>query len=66
MAAVTKDKKRGDEIKKKFMSETIGPIGTKLCLDSPWMIPFQICVRQFRPPTNMATVTKNRKRGMTF
>ena len=45
------------------MSETIGPIGTKLCLDSPWMIPFQKCVRQFRPPTNMATVAKNRKRG---
>jgi hypothetical protein len=40
-----------------------GPIRTKLFLDSPWMIPFQNCVRQFRPPTIMATVAKNRKRG---
>jgi hypothetical protein len=37
--------------------------GTKLCLDSPWMIPFQICVWQSRLPTNMATVAKNRKMG---
>jgi hypothetical protein len=55
--------KKGDEILKIFISETTGPIGTKLCLDSPWMIPFQNCVRQSRPPTNMATVAKNRKRG---
>ena len=63
MAAVAKNKKRGDEILKIFISETTGSIGTKLCLDSPWMIPFQNCVRQSRPPTKMATVAKNRKRG---
>jgi hypothetical protein len=55
--------KKGVKFKKIFISETTGPIGTKLCLDSPWMIPFQNCVRQSRPPTNMATVAKNRKRG---
>jgi hypothetical protein len=43
MVAVTKNKK-GDEILKIFISETTGPIGTKLCLDSPWMTPFQNCV----------------------
>jgi hypothetical protein len=31
MVAVTKNKK-GDEIQKIFLSETTGPIGTKLCL----------------------------------
>jgi hypothetical protein len=66
MAAVTKNIQKGDEILKIFISETTGPIGTKLSLNSPWMIPFQNCVRQFRPPTNMATVAKNRKRGVKF
>jgi hypothetical protein len=42
---------------------TVAPIGTKLCMGSPWMIPFQICVRQSKPPTNMATVAKNKKGG---
>ena len=42
MAAVTKNKKRGDENFKIFISETAEPIGTKLCLNSPWVIPFQI------------------------
>ena len=46
-----------------FIFEAIGPIGTKLCLDSPWIIPFQNCVRQSWPSTNMANVAKNRKRG---
>jgi hypothetical protein len=50
-----KIKKRGDEIKKISISETTGPIGTKPCLDSPRMIPFQNCVRQSRSLTNMAT-----------
>jgi hypothetical protein len=27
------------------------------------VIPFQNCVRQFRPPTNMVAVTKNKKGG---
>jgi hypothetical protein len=53
------------KLKKNFISETTGPIGTKLCLDSPWMTPFQNCVRQSRRPTNMATV-KNRKGGYNF
>jgi len=30
------------------------------------MTPFQNCVRQSRHPTNMATVTKNRKDGRNF
>jgi hypothetical protein len=28
-----------------FSSETTGPIATKLWWNSPWMAPFQICVR---------------------
>ena len=40
MVAVTKNKK-GDKIFKILNSETTGPIGTNLCLDSPWMTPFQ-------------------------
>jgi hypothetical protein len=64
-SAVAKNKK-GDEILKIFIFESTGPIGTKICLNSPWMIPFQNCVRQSRLPTNMATVAKNRKSGMKF
>jgi hypothetical protein len=62
MVAVTKNKK-GGEIFKIFISETTGPIRTKLCLNSPLITPFQNCVRQSRHPTNMATVAKNRKGG---
>ena len=58
--------KKGDAISKILISATTGPIGTKLCLDSPWMIPFQNCVRQSRPPANMATVAKNKKRRDEF
>ena len=57
MVAVTKNKK-GDEIFKIFISETTGPNGTKLCLYSPLMTPFQNCVRQSRHPSNMTTVAK--------
>jgi hypothetical protein len=28
--------------------------------ESPWVVPFQNCVRQLHPPFKMATVTKNR------
>ena len=35
--------KKGDEILKIFIFETTGPIGTKVCLNSPWVIPFQNC-----------------------
>jgi hypothetical protein len=31
----------GGEILKISISETTGPIGTKLCLNSPWVIPFR-------------------------
>jgi hypothetical protein len=34
--------KKRDEIKKIFISETIVSIGTNLCLNNPWIIPFQI------------------------
>ena len=63
MAAVTENTKRGMKFKKIVISETTGPIGIKLCLDSSWMIPFHICIPQSRPSTNMATVVKNRKSG---
>jgi hypothetical protein len=36
------------------------PISTKLCLNDPWVIPFQNCVRQRRPVSKMASITKNR------
>jgi hypothetical protein len=58
--------KKGNAILKIFISETTGPIGTKLCLNSPWMTPFQNRVRQSRHPTNMVTVAKNRNGGMKF
>jgi len=58
--------KKGDEILKFFISETTGTIGTKLCLDSHWITPFQNSVRQSRHPTIMATVAKNRKGGWHF
>ena len=49
-------RKKGDEIKKIFPSETTQPISTKLC----WNDPFQNCVRQRRPVSKMAAITKNR------
>ena len=53
--------KRGDEIKKKiFSSETTEPISTKLCWNDPWVVPFQNCVRQRRPVSKMASMSKNR------
>ena len=51
--------KRGDEIKKIF-SETTEPISTKLCWNDSWVVPFQNCVRQRRPVSKMAAITKNR------
>ena len=54
-----KIRKRGEEIKKKiFSSETTEPISTKLCWNDPWVVPFQNCVRHFRPPTKMAITAK--------
>ena len=51
---------RGDEIKKIFFSETTEPISTKLWWNDPWVVPFQNCVRQHRPVSKMAAITKNR------
>ena len=54
-------RKKGDEIKKKISSsETTETISTKLCWNDPWVIPFQICVRQRRPVSKMAAITENR------
>ena len=52
--------KRGMKLKKIFSSETTEPISTKLCWNDPWMVPFQNCVRQRRPVSKMAAMTKNR------
>ena len=53
--------KRGDEINFFFFSsETKEPILTKLCWNDRWVVPFQNCVRQRRPVSKMAAITKNR------
>ena len=52
--------KRGWNLKKIFSSETTEPISTKLCWNDPWVVPFQHCVRQRRPVSKMAAITKNR------
>ena len=44
-------------------SEATGPIWTKLWWNSPWMAPFQNCVRWSRLPTKMAAKLKIEKRG---
>ena len=53
-------RKRGDEIKKKFFSETTEPISIKLYWNDPWVVPIQNFVRQRRPVPKMAAITKNR------
>ena len=53
-------KKGGMKFKKIFSSETTVPISTKLCWNDPWVVPFQNCVRQRRPVSKMAAMTKNR------
>ena len=53
-------KKGGWNLKKFFSSETTEPISTKRCWNDPWVVPFQICVRQRRPVSKMAAITKNR------
>ena len=53
-------KKGGWNLKKIFSSETTVPISTKLCWNEPWVVPFENCVRQCRPVSKMATMTKNR------
>jgi hypothetical protein len=61
MAAVAKNKKRRGGGKLKKSSETTGSIETTICLNSPWMILFQHCVRQSRLSINMANVAKIEK-----
>ena len=55
-----KFEKRGMILKQIFSSETTAPISTKLCWNDPWVDPFQNCVRQRRPISKMAAITKNR------
>ena len=47
------------KLKKILSSETTVPISTKLCWNDPWVVPFQNCVRQCRPVSKMAAITKN-------
>ena len=60
MAAKLKIDKRGMKLKKNFSSETTVPVSTKLCWNDPCVVPFQNCVRQRRPVSKMAAMTKNR------
>ena len=53
-------KKGGWNLKKILSSETTEPISTKLCWNDPWVVPFQMCVRQHRLVSKMAVITKNR------
>ena len=48
------------KLKKIFSSETTEPISTKLCCNDPYVVPFQNCIRQRRPVSKMAAITKNR------
>ena len=53
-------KKGGWNLKKIFSSETTEPISTKLCWNGRSVVLFQNCVRQRRPVSKMAAITKNR------
>jgi hypothetical protein len=48
----------GWNFKKIFSSETTELISTKLCWNDSWVVPFQNCVRHFRPPTKMAVTAE--------
>ena len=54
------EKRGGWNEKKIFSSETTEPISTKLCWNDPCVVPFRNCVRQRRPVSKMAAMTKNR------
>jgi hypothetical protein len=47
-------------IKDAFSSETVEPNYTKPGRDGSWVGPFQNCVRQRRPVSKMAAITKDR------
>jgi hypothetical protein len=42
----------------KIFSETTEPISTKLYWNDHWVVPFQNCVRYFRPPTKMTATAE--------
>ena len=59
MVAKLKIVKWWDAIKKKmFSSETTEAISTKLCWNDPCVVPFQNCIRPFRPPTEMTATAE--------
>jgi hypothetical protein len=51
--------KGGWNLKKIFLCETTEPISTKLCWNDPWVVPFQNCVRQRRPVSKMAAMSRH-------
>jgi hypothetical protein len=53
-------RKKGGWNLKKIFSETTEPISTKLFWNDPWVVLFQICIRQHRLVSKMAAITKNR------
>jgi hypothetical protein len=53
-------KKGGMQLKKIVSSENTELISTKLCWNDPWVVPFQNWVRQRRPVSKVAAITKNR------
>ena len=53
-----KNRKNGGWNLKKIFSETTEPISTKLCWNDLWVVPFQNCVRHFRPPMKMAATAE--------
>jgi hypothetical protein len=46
-----------------FSSKTTWPLKINLWWNGSWVIPFQNCVRQSQPPTNMALLLKIKKTG---
>jgi hypothetical protein len=49
---------KGEMKFRKIFSETTEPISTKLCWNDLWVVPFQKCVRHFRPLTKMAATAE--------
>ena len=51
--------KHNDELFNKYYG-IFYELWTKLCWNDHWVVPFQNCVRQHRPVSKMAAITKNR------
>jgi hypothetical protein len=51
---------RGEDLNVIFYQNMPNLHNTKPGRDSPWVVPFQYCVRQLHPPFKMAADTKNR------